>query len=117
MDVDRIREICAGFAGTHEDLKWDNDLCFCVGGKIYAVLSLDKAQPSLSFKTSEDLFPVLTAMPGIIPAPYLARYGWVCLERLDALEPSLLASHLADSYSRIFQKLPAKKKSTILQGS
>lgn len=33
MDIDEIREFCLLFPHTTEDVKWGNDLAFCVGKK------------------------------------------------------------------------------------
>ena len=113
MEPQGVRAICEALPGTTVDVKWDNNLCFCIGGKMYAILSIDPDRTRLSFKVPEELFEVLTAMPEIIPAPYLARHKWVCLEHLDALPAATLASNLETSYSLVFAKLPARTRRAI----
>lgn len=33
MDIETIQNICRGLGSVTEDIKWDNDLVFSVGGK------------------------------------------------------------------------------------
>ena len=50
---------------------------------MFAVLGLDHVR--LTFKCSPEEFAELIERPDIRPSPYLARYNWVMLDRLDAL--------------------------------
>jgi len=43
-----------------------------------------------------------------MPAPYVARYHWVALERFDALNKRELESLLRTAYQLIRDKLPKK---------
>ena len=112
MKVEDLKSLCLGLPGTVEDLKWGNDLCFCVGSKMYAVLSLD-ASARLSFKVDRELFDHLTQLPEVVPAPYLARYHWICLESLDALAEEQIAGLVKNSYQMIHDKLPKKIRQKI----
>jgi len=108
MDHDFLRRHCKTFPGTTEQVQWGNDLVFKVGGKMYAVSSLEPAPVCLSFKCSADDFADLTERPGIIPAPYLARAQWVALENDDALSAAELKKYLRRSYDLVRAKLPKK---------
>ncbi len=114
MDTKAIQRYCQTLPGTIEDLKWGCDLCFCVGKKMYAVLGIGEEKPGLSFKVSPEDFAVLTEHPEIIPAPYLARYHWVCLNHTDVLTDKDLKQRLADSYQMIFDRLPKKIRQAIV---
>ena len=57
-------------------MKWGQDLCFCVGGKMFAAVNLEPPH-QLGFKCTPEDFAELTEREGIIPAPYLARAMWV----------------------------------------
>ena len=35
MDIDALRAICKKLPGVTEDIKWGNDLCFCIAGKMF----------------------------------------------------------------------------------
>jgi len=113
MDIEFVRAICQGSAGATVDGKWASDLYFRVGGKMYAILSIDPGRTRLRAKIIEEMSEVLTSMPEIILSPYLARYKWVCLEHLDALDAGALKTHSERPPSLIFAKLPGKARKSI----
>ncbi|MHB8485101.1 MAG: MmcQ/YjbR family DNA-binding protein [Candidatus Acidiferrales bacterium] len=90
-----------------------DDLVFKVGGKMFAVVVLVPAKVWLSFKCLPEEFAELTERPGIIPAPYSARYHWVALETQDALAQIELEQLLRSSYDMVFAKLPRKTQSAL----
>jgi len=55
----------------------------------------------------------LTEVPGVIPAPYMARNKWIALERWDALRRSEIEEIVRESYALIFAKLPKKKQAEL----
>lgn len=113
MDLEALRKYCLSFPGSTEDVKWGADLCFCVGAKMFAVTGADSSSPGLSIKCSPDDFAELIEREGIAPAAYVGRYGWVHIERLDAVPPTELKSLIEKSYKLVFDKLPPKIKETI----
>ncbi len=113
MNSNEFQKLCLSLPGAAEDHKWENDLCFCVAGKMFAVLGIGNNPVSLSFKTTPELFEVLTSRDGIDPAPYVARYKWVRLDHLGAMEPAELEHHVRESYRLIFSKLPKKSRVAI----
>ena len=48
-----------------------------------------------------------------MPAPYVARYHWVALERFDALPERELKELLRKAYQLILEKLPRKAKADL----
>ena len=116
MNVDWLRELCLSFPGVTEQIQWENDLLFKVGGKMFAVAPLEPAQVCLSFKASPENFAELTERPHIIPAPYLARAQWVALETRDAVPGEELAGLLRESYDLVVARL-SKKIRESLSGS
>ncbi|MDX1479632.1 MAG: MmcQ/YjbR family DNA-binding protein, partial [Saprospiraceae bacterium] len=74
-----LREFCMSLPGTTQDIKWEKDLCFCVGEKMFSVQSVEADMEGVSFKTSLEEFDHLISRAGIRPAPYLARHHWVCV--------------------------------------
>jgi predicted DNA-binding protein (MmcQ/YjbR family) len=113
MNVDWLRELCLSFPGVTEQIQWENDLLFKVGGKMFAVAPLEPAQVCLSFKASPENFPELTERPHIIPAPYLARAQWVALETRDAVPGEELAGLLRESYDLVVARLPKKIRESL----
>jgi predicted DNA-binding protein (MmcQ/YjbR family) len=105
-----IRQHCLSFSHATEQVQWEDDLVFKIGGKMFAVMPLIPAPVRLSFKVTPEQFQDLTERPGIIPAPYLARAHWVALESLDALPRSEVKTLLKASYTLVFEKLPKKAR-------
>ena len=87
-----------------EKLQWGEVLCFKVGGKIFALLSLSSVPPRLMFKCEPEKFAELVEHEDIIPAPYLGRYKWVALERLDVLPWSDTTDLITESYEMVAAK-------------
>ena len=109
MDIEQVRAYCLSFPHVTEEVLWGNDLVFKIGGKMFAVIGLDPASDHcLSFKCTPEKFAELTERHGIMPAPYVARYHWVALERFDALKDAELKSLIRNSYDMVLAKLPRK---------
>jgi predicted DNA-binding protein (MmcQ/YjbR family) len=83
MNLDQLREYCLSFHDATENLQWGDDLCFKIRGKIFAILGLDN--PRACFKCAPETFAELIEREDIHPAPYVGRYKWVMVDRLDAL--------------------------------
>ncbi|MGB8474517.1 MAG: MmcQ/YjbR family DNA-binding protein [Candidatus Acidiferrum sp.] len=116
MNIEGIRDLCLSFPHTTEHIQWGDNLVFKVAGKIHAIALLHPARIWLSFKVSPDKFAELTELPGIIPAPYLARAKWVALETKDALPLEELAALLRESYDMVVAKLPRKTRDLLTSG-
>jgi len=106
MNVDAIRDYCLAFPRATEKLQWGDDLCFKIAGKIFATLGLD--DPRLCFKCSPEVFADLVERPDIRPAPYVGRYKWVMLDRLDALDFAELKGLISQSYDMVSAKAPKR---------
>jgi len=107
MNVDEIRAYCLGFSGATENLQWGDDLCFKVGGKIFFMLGLDN--PRLCFKCTPETFAELIEREDIRPAPYVGRYKWVMLDRLDALRADELEDLIRQSYEMVAANAPKSR--------
>jgi predicted DNA-binding protein (MmcQ/YjbR family) len=111
MSVESIRKFCLSFPHATENLQWGDDLCFKVGGKIFALLNLNAVPPRLMFKCDPERFAELVEQEDIIPAPYLGRYKWVSFERLDVLPWSDVKELIAQSYEMVAAKAKVGKVS------
>lgn len=107
MNVDTIREFCLSFPQATEKLQWEDNLCFKIGGKIFAMLGLDN--PRMCFKCMPESFSGLIEREDIRPAPYVGRYKWVMLDRLDAVGWDELRQLIQTSYGMVSAKAPGKK--------
>jgi len=112
MDVDALRHFCLSFPQAKEKLQWGENLCFKVGGKIFAILNLGAVPQSVCFKCDPERFGELLEIEGVVPAPYLGRYKWVLVERLDVLPDTELEELLGESYRMVVDKLPRPKRTS-----
>jgi len=113
--MESVRKYCLSFPQARENLQWGEELCFKVRGKIFAILSLDSMPQKLCFKCGPETFGELLEREDIRPAPYVGRYKWVLLERLDALPDGELRELIGQSYAMVAAKVRkgkgSKKKS------
>ena len=109
-----VRSFCLALPHATEDVKWEKDLVFSVGAKMFAVTCLEPAAVLLSFKCSPEVFAELAERPGIIPAPYLARAHWVALEQEDALTRRELEPLLRTAHELVMAKLPKGVRAKLL---
>jgi predicted DNA-binding protein (MmcQ/YjbR family) len=106
--VDTIRKFCLEFPHATEKLQWDDELCFKIHGKIFVMLGLDHSR--ICLKCAPETFAELIEREDICPAPYVGRYKWVLLERLDAVGWSELQELIRQSYEMVVAKAPKKTK-------
>jgi predicted DNA-binding protein (MmcQ/YjbR family) len=106
MTIETVREICRQLPAVTEDVKWGNDLCFCVSGRMFAIVDLNPPH-SIAFKCTPESFGELVERPGIRPAPYMARNFWVQEEQLgDVLDRQELEPLVRASYELVVARLP-----------
>ncbi len=110
MNVDAIREFCLEFPEASEKLQWGDELCFKVGGKIFVMLGLDN--PRLCLKCSPESFAELIEREDVRPAPYVGRYKWIMLDRLDAVSWNELRELIRQSYEMVAAKAVKKSGKT-----
>jgi predicted DNA-binding protein (MmcQ/YjbR family) len=110
MKLDDIQKICRSLDNVTEDIKWGQDLCFNIGGKMFLVTAPDSIPVSASFKTDEETFNELAEREGFKPAPYLARHKWIYVDDVNRLSKKEGEKFIRQSYELIKAKLPKKKK-------
>ena len=109
MDIEILRSICLSFPSVTEEVKWGHDLCFCVGGKMFCVTSLEPPH-HFSFKVTDAEFDELSEADGFKPAPYLARAKWVLAADSAKISRKDLKTYLQQSYELISSKIPRKQR-------
>lgn len=101
-----VRRFCATLRGATETVQWGDNHVFKVGGKMFAVTG-DAADARYSFKVDDNRFLELTDIPGIVPAPYLARAKWVQVVPADCpLSNTELEALIREAYDIILKRLP-----------
>ncbi len=109
MNIEILRTFCLSLPAVTEDIKWDDDLCFLVGGKMFCVAWMGLPL-KVSFKVDEDLFDELSSSDGFIPAPYMARNKWVQLQKVEYLRDQELLDYIYASYELKKATLTKKMK-------
>ena len=112
MNFKAAMALCRTFPGCTEDIKWENNLVFSVGAKMFAITNTGSPD-GICFKVADARFLELTDRPGIIPAPYLARHKWVYVEQASALSDQEAAALLRSAYQLVLAKLSKKMQREI----
>ena len=114
MTPARIRAFCHSLPGATYDFKWDVDHVYSVGGKMFAVVyDAKRGEESVSFKVDPARFLELTDVPGIVPAPYLARAHWVQVTDSRALADAQARALVARSHELVVAKLTRRERDAI----
>ncbi|MBA3680050.1 MAG: MmcQ/YjbR family DNA-binding protein [Bacteroidetes bacterium] len=113
MTIEDLQSICKKLKGVTEDIKWEDHLCFNIGGKMFLVTAPDHVPNSASFKVPDDEFDEYCSKKGIIPAPYMARHKWVHLDDIKRLSKKQWEKAITTSYELVSAKLSVKLKKEI----
>lgn len=115
LSRDGINAYCKSLPHSTHVVQWGNSDVWKIGGKVYAVCGWSDGDSAVSFKVSDLAFEVLSDMPGIRPAPYLASRGmkWVQVYADPGLPDDELKAHLKASYDMIVAKLTKKLRSEL----
>lgn len=113
MTIEDLQTICKKLKGVTEDIKWENHLCFNIGGKMFLVTAPDNIPNSASFKVGDEEFDEYCNKKGFIPAPYMARHKWVHLDDIKRLSKKQWEKAITTSYELVSSKLSAKLKKEI----
>lgn len=113
MNAGELRDLCLSLPGATETIQWGDNRVFKVGDKMFFVSGY-AADSLYSFKVDDDRFIELSGLPGVRPAPYLARARWV---QINTDECVLSADEIRElvqrSYAIIFARLTRKKQAEI----
>jgi predicted DNA-binding protein (MmcQ/YjbR family) len=113
MTIEEIQKICDSLKGVTQDIKWENHLCFNIGGKMFLVTAPDSVPPSASLKVSDEDFESLPLREGIIPAPYMARHKWIKLDSINSFSKKEWQQYIKQAYEIVASKLPAKTRQSL----
>ncbi len=108
MTIDDIQQICRELPAVTEDIKWENDLVFSVGQKMFCVVGLNQSPTTASFKVTDEEFEEMCNRPGFKPAPYVAKYKWVWTEDINNMKKAEWKKYLEQSHELVAKKLSVK---------
>ena len=112
MDLEAIRSFALSLPHVTEDVKWEFDLSFSIGGKMFLVTDIREGKWA-TVKVPPVGFDALCEVSGIQPAPYLARYKWITVEinpiaTGPVWSPTEWQFYIRQSYEMVRDKLPKK---------
>lgn len=118
MDAEHARSFLLKLPHVCETMQWGDNLVFWVGdkalgGKMFALLSLDARGLLISFAAGPERAAELCEREGLRPAPYFARIHWVAAEAWDALPRREWETVLQAAYEMTLAKLPKRTRETL----
>jgi predicted DNA-binding protein (MmcQ/YjbR family) len=112
MDIEQLRTICLQLPAVTEDVKWDHDLVFSIGDKMFCVASLEPPF-TCSFKVPDAEYEELSVQQGFKPAPYMARAKWVLITQPNVMNKRQWEERIRQSYDLVTAKLTKKLRESL----
>jgi predicted DNA-binding protein (MmcQ/YjbR family) len=111
MDLAKFREYCLGKAGATEDTPFGPDtLVFRVGGKIFAITSLDEIPARANLKCDPDLaLELRDRYEEVRPGYHMNKKHWNTVEIEAGIPESELRRMIDHSYELVAKRLPKVK--------
>jgi predicted DNA-binding protein (MmcQ/YjbR family) len=111
---------CADLPHATHVVQWGDASVWKIGGKVFAIGGWSSApELAVSFKCSQTSFAILTELPGLRPAPYLASRGLSWVQRIDcrSLSDDDLRDYMRQSYALVLAGLPKKTQRSLGVGA
>src|SRR5271165_4774926 len=107
---------CANLPHAAHHVQWGGASVWKVGGKVFAIGGWSSSPEfAVTFKCSVASFAILSELPGLRPAPYLASRGLSWVQRIDnrSLSDQDLRDYLRRSYALVVAALPKKAQDVL----
>lgn len=112
MNNEEYNAFCGNLPATTHVVQWGGAHVWKVGGKVFAIGWFQQEHPAITFKVSPLSYEILSDLPGLRPAPYLASRGMKWIQ--DYEEPGLseedLQDYLRESHRIVSLGLSRKKQ-------
>jgi len=103
MNVAQLKRFCRRFPQALETVHGEpyNFLVYSIGGKKFAYFKTsDPERWRFSVRVTPDRFVELTDVPGVKPARYRGRYGWITIVDVSTFPSGYLQELVQASYER-----------------
>ena len=103
MNVPQLKDFCRRFPEAIETLHGEpsNFLVYTVGGRKFAYFKTSEPERwRFSVRVAPDRFIELTDVPGVKPARYRGRFGWVTIVKVQTFPEAYLVDLVEWSYHR-----------------
>src|SRR5688572_23540753 len=101
MNIESLRKYCLSLPNSTEDVKWGNDLCFCIKEKMFCVTGLNSEVMTVSLKVTPEQYDELVGTENIISAPYVGRYKWILVQHPKRFSDKEWKNFILQSYELI----------------
>ena len=116
MNVSQLKQFCREFPHATESLYGEpyNFLVYSIGGRKFAYFKTSQPERwRFSTRVTPDRFIELTDVPGVKPARYRGRFGWITIVSVSSFPASYLRELVEWSYERAFASLTRPKQRAI----
>lgn len=116
MHVNDVKQYCKQLPGSETDLRGTpaNILSYKVAGKKFAYFKTSEPEQwRFSIRVTTEQFLELTDQPGIKPARYMHRFGWVSIVHVQQIPDDYLQQLIQASYQRALSSLSQKQQRLI----
>jgi predicted DNA-binding protein (MmcQ/YjbR family) len=112
MDQHELKAACLAMPGAREEFPFGDEVSvFKVGGKMFALSSLDSEPLQLSIKCEPELAVRLRAAhPAIAPGYHLNKRHWNTITIDGSLADQMVTDLLVDSYDLVVASLPKSRR-------
>lgn len=109
MNLADFDQACGTMKAASMVVQWKGAHVWKVGGRMFAVAFRERRIFAFSLKASEMARQAYAGQRGIVPAPYLARAGWLRFEDGALADPELV-DLIRVSHALITAGLPKKQR-------
>ena len=113
MNVSQLKRFCREFPNATETLHGEpyNFLVYAVGGRKFAYFKTSEPERwRFSVRVTPDRFVELTDAPGVKPARYRGRYGWITIVNVSSFPATYLKELVESSYQRALASLSKARR-------
>lgn len=114
MNLEEARQFCISKKGVTEGFPFDEEtLVLKVGGKMFALISLDK-EPSINLKCDpERAIDLRERFDDILPGYHMNKKHWNTVMLAGSLQDSLVEEMITHSYELVLASLPRKAQEVV----
>lgn len=112
MKIAAFDKACGKLPAAILSVQWGDEHVWKVGGKMFAMASPSRRPFSCRLKASDVARQALAGTPGVAPAPYLARAGWLAIAD-GALPDGEIVDMLRVAHALIAARLPKKTRAAL----
>ena len=116
MNVAQLKRYCREFPGATETLHGEpwNFLVYTIGGRKFAYFKTSEPERwRFSMKVAPDRFIELTDVPGVKPARYRGRYGWITIVNVSGFPAGYLKELVDWSYQWALASLSKARQAAL----